>query len=79
MTEIRWNVLYILTLAVFFVGALAYFMGSGEALWGLAGAVLGSINSVSKELVNPSANASEFTSTILQNGDGKGCPNCKDA
>lgn len=76
VSEIRFNVLYVLTLAVVFVIAIAVIAGVNEALFSLAGAVVGAIGATSKELVNPGGpNSGELAASIMNGGSGK-C-NCK--
>ena len=74
-SEIRLNVLYILTLAAGFVIALALIAGVNEALWSLGGAVVGAIGATCKELVNPGGpDPGEIAANIMSNND-KNC-NC---
>ena len=75
--EIRWNVVYILTLAAVFVIALAIIAGVNEALWSLGGAVVGAIGATAKELISPGS-PGEIAASIMAGGGGEGkCHNCE--
>lgn len=77
--KLRWNILYLITLAFLFVGFMARYVPDlpGELLGGLAGGLVTLVAAVARELIEdrPSTAgqmASVFSSTPA------GCPRCSE-